>query len=70
MKCPVCNEGKLALFQDAIVGWAVYEHDGRPGVSPIKIGEDYLDETWLECTRCHETNQTNKELDNLYRRIE
>ena len=48
MICPCCHEGKLVLFQDAVIGFAMYEHDNSPMVSDIKVAQDYFDNQWVE----------------------
>jgi hypothetical protein len=69
MKCPVCKEGKIAFFQDSIVSFAMYEHDNVPDVSNIVLETKGLDETWIECTRCHSNSYDDSLLINIYKNI-
>jgi len=69
MICPICNEGKLAFCQDSIVSYAMYESDGVPDVANIVLETCGLDNTWVECSRCHSTSEDNAILLNLYKNI-
>lgn len=69
MKCPVCKEGKLAFCQDSIVSYAMYESNGTPDVSNIILETNGLDNTWVECSRCHLTSEDNSGLKDIYKRI-
>lgn len=69
MKCPVCNEGKLGFCQDSIVAYAMYESNGVPDVSEMVLETIGLDNTWVECSRCHSTSEDNATLLNIYKNI-
>lgn len=69
MICPICNEGKLVLFQDAVIGFAMYESNNSPMVSDIKVAQDYFDSQWVECLRCHENSTEHFVLNDIYKRI-
>jgi hypothetical protein len=69
MICPICNEGKLVLFQDAVIGFAMYQNNNSPMVSDIKVAQDYFDNQWVECLRCHENSTENFVLNDIYKRI-
>lgn len=69
MICPICNEGKLVLFQDAVIGFAMYESNNSPMVSDIKVAQDYFDNQWVECLRCHENSTEHFVLNYIYKRI-
>ena len=70
MMCPCCNGGKLAFCQDSIVHYALFQHEGKPIVSTIRLSVNGLDNTWIECSRCHATSDDNFVLKDLYNRME
>jgi hypothetical protein len=69
MKCPVCHEGKLTFCQDSVVSYAMYECDGVPDVSSIVLGSVGLDETWVECSRCHANSYDDSTIRTIYKNI-
>jgi hypothetical protein len=69
MKCPICNEGKLAFCQDSVVAYAMYECDGVPDVSEIILETNGLDNTWIECSRCYSNSEDNAEIYKIYKNI-
>lgn len=69
MMCPVCKDGKLAFCQDSIISYAMYDCGGVPDVSNIVLETNGLDETWIECSRCHSNSYDDAVLRNIYKNI-
>lgn len=70
MICPICTEGKLGFCQDTIVTYAMFQGpDGKPDSANIVLESSGLDNTWVECSRCHETSEDNNVLRDIYKRM-